>query len=431
MTAPRQQTSLTIARPQPVGLFPVPATHLLLPASDAAGAEVALTSLLAGDLGVEVPPEWRFYIAAARGDVDAAKAAVIGEGPVDDFNRFVLEPSAARLAAIEAADDPVLTPLARATAFAHGLVDDVAEPPGLTGELRALLLLTVAAARIERDQLPEAVALLEAAVAAAAVSPLLEALALVQLSDAVSAVADTAGELPADHDPVPLLRRGLELTTATSLPLLRAEIWMKLGIALQRLADGGDRRTLLEAITCYQQAIAEGLTEEAAPAAYGQLQNNLGLAYLATPTREASDQLRTGIAVQSFREALRVCDREQDPETWASVQMNLASALQYLPSSHPAENLAQAVEAYEEVLQVRTEARDPVAHGRVLLNQANALAHLGIFKPAIEKLATAMKLLSWYGHDDEAASARDLLAAIEARQEELRHPNGPGPATVG
>lgn len=102
--------------------------------------------------------------------------------------------------------------------------------------------------------------------------------------------------------------------------------------------------------------------------------------------------------------------------------MNLASALQYLPSSHPAENLAQAVEAYEQALQVRTEARDPVAHGRVLLNQANALAHLGIFKPAIEKLATAMKLLSWHGHDDEATAARDLLAGIEHRLDELRHP---------
>jgi tetratricopeptide (TPR) repeat protein len=119
-----------------------------------------------------------------------------------------------------------------------------------------------------------------------------------------------------------------------------------------------------------------------------------------------------------------VSDRNRDPEGWASVQMNLANALQYLPSSHPAENLAQAVDAYEEVLQVRTKARDPVAHGRVLLNQANALAHLGIFKPAIEKLAEAMKLLSWYGHDDEAAAARDLLGEIEARQDELRNPAG-------
>ncbi|MFM1905082.1 MAG: hypothetical protein RLZZ440_2982, partial [Planctomycetota bacterium] len=372
-----------------------------------------------------LPYEWLFLAAAARGDARAAISMLPAARPVAEFNRFVLEPTAERLAAIEAAADPVLVPLARAAAFAHGLVDDASDAPGLDGELRAVVLLTVAAARIERDRLPEAAEALEAAVAAAAgASPLLEALALVQFSDTVAALAESAEETRASADPVALLRRALDLTADARLPLLRAEIWMKLGVVLQRAGGQGDRRRLLEAITCYQQAIAAGLTEEASPAAYGQLQNNLGLAYLATPTREASDQLRTGIAVQSFREALRVSDRDRDPEGWASVQMNLANALQYLPSSHPAENLAQAVEAYEEVLQVRTKAREPVAHGRVLLNQANALAHLGIFKPAIEKLAEAMKLLSWYGHDDEAAAARDLLGEIEARQDDLRNPAG-------
>jgi tetratricopeptide (TPR) repeat protein len=414
-----------LTRPQPVGLFPFPASHLLLPHSSDPRAQAAGAALLEGDLDCGLPDAWLFLAAAGRGDAPAAIRLLPVAGPMAEFNRFVLEPTPDRLAAIELAADPVLVPLARAAAFAHGLVDDASDAPGLDGELRAVVLLTVAAARIERDRLPEAAEALEAAVAAAAgASPLLEAMALVQLSDTVAALAESAGEPPASTDPVASLRRALDLTADTRLPLLRAEIWMKLGVVLQRAGGQGDRRRLLEAITCYQQAIAAGLTEEAAPSAYGQLQNNLGLAYLATPTREASDQLRTGIAVQSFREALRVSDRNRDPEGWASVQMNLANALQYLPSSHPAENLAQAVDAYEEVLQVRTKARDPVAHGRVLLNQANALAHLGIFKPAIEKLAEAMKLLSWYGHDDEAAAARDLLGEIEARQDELRNPAG-------
>jgi tetratricopeptide (TPR) repeat protein len=141
---------------------------------------------------------------------------------------------------------------------------------------------------------------------------------------------------------------------------------------------------------------------------FAQIQNNLGLAYLSMPAREAGDTLRTGIAVQSFRQALKVYDRDRDPDMWSSVQMNLASALQYLPSSHPEQNLMQAVDAYEEVLQVRTEARDPVTHARVLLNQANALAHLGIFKPAIEKIAEAYKLCSWHEQFEEAATAKEL-----------------------
>ena len=411
MTTP---TPTTLPRPQPVGLFAFPASHLLLPLCEDSPADSARGALLRGDLEPHLPAAWQFFLTAARGDGAAAAAQVIGDDPVATFHRFVLAPSPEGLTQLEATADPILVPLARDAALAHGLVDDVTDASHLDGELRAMVLVTVAAARIEQDRLSEAcVALDAAATAAATASPLLEALALVQLADAQSAAADT-------NDPAPLLRRALELTTNTQLPLVRAEILMKLGVILQRAGGAGDGRLLLEAIKCYQQALAAGLTEAAAPVVYGQLQNNLGLAYLSTPAREASDQLRTGIAVQSFREALRVCDRTQDPDTWASVQMNLASALQYLPSSHPADNLAQAVEAYEEVLQVRTKARDPVAHGRVLLNQANALAHLGIFKPAIEKLAEAMKLLSWYGHDDEAAAARDLLGEIQHRQDEIR-----------
>ena len=138
------------------------------------------------------------------------------------------------------------------------------------------------------------------------------------------------------------------------------------------------------------------------------------------PTREASDGLRTGIAVQSFRKALEAVDRDRDPDTWASVTMNLASSLQYLPSTHPAENLAEAVDLYERVLEVRTEPRDPAAHARVLLNQGNALAHLGIFKPAVEKLAKAHKLFSWHEAADEAATAKDLLDRVQARIDEVR-----------
>jgi len=40
---------------------------------------------------------------------------------------------------------------------------------------------------------------------------------------------------------------------------------------------------------------------------------------------EAGDHLRTGIAVQSFREALKVYDRETSPEMWVSTQLNLAN----------------------------------------------------------------------------------------------------------
>ena len=193
---------------------------------------------------------------------------------------------------------------------------------------------------------------------------------------------------------------------------MKAELWTKLGFALQQ-AGAGDRAALLKAVAAYQQALQCGVTEDGQPDWFGQIQNNLGLAYLSIPLREASDQLRAGIAVQSFRHALKIYDRETHPDMWATVSMNLANALQYLPSSHQAENLMQAVDIYEAVLEVRTDPRDPVAHALVLLNQANALAHLGIFKPAIEKAAHAYTLFMWYGQLEQAAAAKELHDTLQ------------------
>jgi hydrogenase maturation protease len=203
-----------------------------------------------------------------------------------------------------------------------------------------------------------------------------------------------------------------ELAARLCATLSPAARWMRAGFALQAESEG-NRGRLLEAVNAYQRALQEGITAESDPDLFGQIQNNLGVAYLSIPAREASDQLRAGIAVQSFRHALKIYDREAHPDMWATVSMNLANALQYLPSSHPAENLMQAVDIYEAVLEVRTEPRDPVAHALVLLNQANALAHLGIFKPAIEKAAHAYKLFMWHEQQEQAAAAKELHDTLQ------------------
>jgi hydrogenase maturation protease len=386
------EPAASIPRPQPVGVFPFPQSHLLAPPSS---NESLRAAALLGDH------------AAAQAVLPRSAADAAGTSLLDRYNAFVLAPSRESFAAIETAGDDTFTILARTAAFAHGLIDDLPEPGTLDGELRAVVLMTAAAGLFERNDARAARSLLvEAAEAAEAVSPAFAALLDMQIAESLPAEAAC---LAIDH-----LQRAERLAATARLPHLRSDIWMRLGTLHQARAADGSRGPLVEAVNCYQKALAEGITQDSAPACYGQLQNNLGLAYLCMPTREASDQLRTGIAVQSFRKALQVYDRESDPDMWASVTMNLASALQYLPSTHSEENLAQAVEAYEHVLEVRTEARDPVAHARVLLNQANALAHLGIFKPAIEKLAKASKLFSWHECGDEAASAREMLDGIHA-----------------
>lgn len=414
-----------LQRPQPVGIFSFPASHLLLPASDDSLAPAAAQRLLLGDASGDLPETWAFFAAAAAEDLGEA----VGLLPVDDlvsrYNRFVLDPTTDAFAELRGSGEPVIARLAEAAACAHGLVDQIgsssaaeSDDPAaaavsaeLPGELAAMLLLTAATLAMEAGDTAAAAAQLEQAVAAAEpTSPVLAALLLLQQAELMPAAE--VGVAVA----LKLLDRAAALAAEARLPLLQAELWMRRGLRLQELGAGGSRQAVLEAIECYQQALASGIDAGSAADWFGQIQNNLGLAYLTTPGREASDQLRCGIAVQSFRKALEIFTREADPGMWASVSMNLASSLQYLPSTHPGENLAEAVELYEQVLAVRTAEADPVTHARVLLNQANALAHLGIFAPAREKLATAAELFERHGLAGEAEAAAELLREIDSAE---------------
>ncbi|MEM8961439.1 MAG: hypothetical protein AAGD38_08180, partial [Acidobacteriota bacterium] len=166
----------------------------------------------------------------------------------------------------------------------------------------------------------------------------------------------------------------------------------------------------------YQEALASGLSATSNPEAFAMVQRQLGLAYLTLPMHSHAAKLRPGIAIQAFRKALEIYRPETHPELWASTQLNLANALQYLPSSHPQENLVQAVELYEELLGYRNQAKDPLGYARLLANQANALAHLGMFPPALKKYETARKLFHWHGEPDLAAEILEQVAVIHDRR---------------
>ncbi len=395
-----------IQRPQPIGVFPPPAAFLVLPA---AGDSAALERLLKGDLSGLLPKEWEFFEAAAHGDLARAKQRLTNlDTPVALYNLFALEGgSAEQYQKLRRALQGDLAVLLDMVAFQFGLTDAVPNPELVDGELRSALLLARASAHLENQDSALAMADLEAAVASArATSPVFAAQLLGQLAGL------RAHEPGQDSTQVfETYKDALELAGDTPLDGLRSELWLNLGTCYQEHSDG--RRDLLtHAIQAYQQAVQCGLSESHYPEMYALAQNNLGLAYLTMPMVEASDSLRKAVAVQSFREALKVYQSDTHRLEWVSAKLNLANALQHLPSSHPEENLLQSVEIYEELLQVRSRGEDPVGYARLLANQANALAHLGLFSQALEKANEAYKLFHWYNEMDAANSVLELVTTV-------------------
>lgn len=305
-----------------------------------------------------------------------------GDDPIGRYNAFVDAPDAATRDALAAVFEGPLRELLDVAAYTLGVTDEPpAETPSLDGELKALALAARAAWHFERDEAAVALQLLRQAAAAAA---------------------------PAS-------------------PLLAAGLWFELGTAYQDRA-GQNRGALMEAVKAYQEAIHAGFDRDHHPEQYGLLQNNIGLAYLSMPMVEASDQLKMAVAVQSFREATRMFTRESHPEMWTSTRLNLANALQYLPSSHPTENLGKAVEIYEELLQVRDRETEPLGYARVLANQANALAHLGGIVVALAKFRDARGLAMRAGASELEAALTEQIERLEAHRDR-RSSDGEEPAS--
>ena len=411
-------------RPQPLGIYSGLASSLLLPETNDPQQACMLAAVLAGDCEGDLPESWRFFQEAVRGNIESASKLLQEDGTQQEddlraynlfvFSSFTKEPAKAssseQLHRLRARIPGKLRMLLELAAFNVGLapqLPDDFEFSQLDGELLAWALACSAASELERENFVAAREKLgEAIDAAHSTSPLLEAILIAQSAQ----VAHRSLNVP-----VALIQEEYETAIAIAkqqrLPGLLAELWTQLGMVLQQ-ASGTNRECGLGAIRAYQAALQTGIQADTQPELYADLHNNLGLAYLALPSSETSNQLRTGIAIQSFRAALERLDVENYGEMWARISMNLANALQYAPTSHPESNLIQAVEIYDQVLTIRTRAREPIAYAIVVLNQANALAHLGIFKPALEKAAEAYKLFQWYEQDDQAVTARELVERI-------------------
>lgn len=398
-----------LTRPQPIGILPFPAGLLLLTPSTAPNAASAREALMRGGTPADWPPEWDFVARALEGDRDGALAALDASPGVADgvasYNRFVLSGDMDALAAARACGDADVRALAEVAAFVQGAVDTPPPAHELDGELAAVARLAQGAWRMERDEAEQGAATLALGVESArASSPLLAA----QLQ------SQRAQLLPTAPLAIDAWRDALQLAEGSELPNLRADLALGLALALHESADA-QRQRLVEAVNWYEEALRAGITIESRAETFALVQNNLGLAYISMPMTSAGDKIRLAVAVQSFREALKVYTREAYEAQWSSAMLNMANALQYLPSSHPKENLIEAVNAYEELLSVRNKALDPVGYARLLANQANALAHLGMFAPSIEKLTEARKLLSWHGEDDSAAALLEQVERINAQ----------------
>ena len=189
---------------------------------------------------------------------------------------------------------------------------------------------------------------------------------------------------------------------------LRGELHMNRAGLLQEL--GADRPPLLvQAVQGYQKA-TQALTRRTHPVPYALCHLNVAVTYLSMPMNEHASKLRGAIAVQSLREALEIFTPDEHGPLWQAATMNLANALQHLPSAHIDANITESVRLYEQLLEHRPEAGPERA--RVLANLGNALAHLGRLKDAKTRLAEARAIFADLGEINALQGIDEVLDEI-------------------
>ncbi|MDN5856984.1 MAG: tetratricopeptide repeat protein [Pseudonocardia sp.] len=399
LTAP---TPDGVARPQPLGAFPLPLGYLLVPGG--ADTDAVRRELVAGRVPDRWPAALRAHERSLAGDRHGALAALDDlPDAVARYNRFVLDPDAGDPDALRG-ELGELAALVDLVLFVLGRSDVAPQVGALDGELAALVLAAQATAALGAGDGTGAVELLDRAVERAAPSsPPLAGLLL-----------GAAGSILRDRDDpacVERFERALTLLAgASALHVGRAEIHLGLAHALHEQAR--DRPELLPAAVPHYHSVLQLVGMREAPLTWAAAHAGLATAYLTMPMVEASSRLRLGIAAQSLRSALTVYTREDHPAEWASVALNLANSLVYAPSRHQADNLIEAVGRYEEVLAIRDRATDPLGRARVLANLGTVLAHLGRFDDATARLREARSLFEEHADDESVHAVRGVLDEI-------------------
>ncbi|NMG22811.1 hypothetical protein [Brasilonema bromeliae] len=237
-----------------------------------------------------------------------------------------------------------------------------------------------------------------------------QARAKVGIAVALKAIPDVGEQLLLEakerfQEALPILQRTLASTEDSdaqqcpqqlATPVELAEAQMNFGLVLQSLVPF-NLAQMTDSIQAYQKAL-QVFTWQKYPQEYAILHNNIAIAYLSIPLTSEREYLRQGLAVQTFEEALKHIELISHPREYAMLQNNLGNALQYLPSSHPLENVVRAIAAYDEALKVRNPRDTPLEYANTISNKANALWNLpdNPEKPEAGNLKNLLQARTYY-----------------------------------
>ncbi|MEL6391618.1 MAG: hypothetical protein AAFR97_02625 [Bacteroidota bacterium] len=157
---------------------------------------------------------------------------------------------------------------------------------------------------------------------------------------------------------------------------LIADAFMRKGSLLFAWAQDGNPQFYRKAAEALQKAVRT-FTRNEQPEVYADLQQQLGLIYAEIPDDAKKKGMWAAISSTAFQEALAVCDKDANPQLYASICNHYGNALLKYPQAKLTDNAEKALYYYNEALNLRPASSMPAARSLTLLNYLEAQWQLG------------------------------------------------------
>lgn len=404
--------------PQPLGAFSYPEGLLLIAGTDPE-VDAVRRELSAGRIPTEWPDALAGHRAAYQGRPDAA--LFVGDDAVTRYNRWVLDPSSASVDAVRASLPSAYAPLADIVGFGMGMLDatDLPEPAeDLAPEVSSLLLGAWAAALSAAGDLSGAVEVLtQAATTGEHDAPALSA--LLRGNAGMMLHRHAAGDLRARA----MLGRATDELARTALRVPRAQMLHLLGTIArdEATAEGAPQGVA----ATYFEAASEIVERDQTPELWGNITLDLATARLFTPPDPDSDFLNLYLAMAGFRTCRSFFGAADEPERWSRTTIGLAQCLVELSKTGRSDSRAEAVNLYEEVLDAGVLREDRTEHAHIRVDCAELLTDLGEDARAASHLQQAERLFR--SIDDEDGAERVRRATDRQMKVTIREGDAPRP----
>jgi tetratricopeptide (TPR) repeat protein len=216
--------------------------------------------------------------------------------------------------------------------------------------------------------------------------------------------------------------RAIAIFENAELTELAAQAQLRKAALLQTWAQHGNPQFYRSSMQAYLAAL-QVFTREAAPAAFADIQHQLGKVYAEIPDEIKKKGVWAAVSVSSFTEALNFYNKVDYPYEFAMICHSFGNAYTKYPAALHSDNFDKALAWYREALDVRTPELYPLERVLTLSNYLEASWYVGNKTEFDEDryndmVAKATEICSLSNDEAICAAAREHLRQLSQLKQE-------------